>query len=737
MKNIKQWSMEIGGKTLTVEVGRYAGQADAACTCRYGDTEVLATVVRSAEPRADADFLPLMVDYEEKFYAAGKIKGSRFMKREGRPTDDAVLVGRMIDRTIRPLFNQKIRYDVQVILTIFCIDEENDPDFPSLIATSVALSLSPIEWAGPIAGMRVGLINNEFVLNPTVTAQEKSDFEIMVGTGSNDRVLMIEARGSQVPESKVLECITFAKKHSKKLIEFITAIQKEVGAPKVIETPVELDMSEEEQNVVREFLVKRIPELLFNEPKATKRERGQTIQRIKDELDAYLQEKQIGKEKRAEALALVKKYVEEEVSRAILYDKKRVDGRAINEIRPIDIEVALFPRTHGSANFSRGDTQVVSVATLGSPGDVLFLDTMETEGKRHFMHHYNFPPFSVGEARPLRGAGRREIGHGALAEKALIAVLPKKEDFPYTIRVVSEVLSSNGSSSMASTCGSTLALMDAGVPIQTAVAGIAMGLASDEEKGMYQIITDLQDLEDGEGGMDFKICGTKNGITAIQLDTKTSGVPDEIIEHTFTQAREALTFILEKMSAVIEQPRAELSPYAPRIHTLHIDQEKIGLVIGPGGKTINKIIDETGVDIDIEKDGTVLVTSTTREGADKAIKHILDLTKEIEVGEIYDGKVTRVMDFGAFVELLPGHEGLVHVSNLSNDFVKNINDVVKVGDVLRVKVFERDSQDRINLIVEGVEKKPQERRMGNGFRGNGDRNHGARRPFNNTRRPRF
>lgn len=705
MSNIKKWSTDWAGRELVIETGKYASQAHAACTCRYGDTEVLATVVQSLKQREGIDYFPLMVDYEERLYAAGKIKGSRFVKREGRPSDEAVLISRMIDRSIRPLFKDESRLDIQVILTVFCIDEENDPDIPALIAASCALSLSGLDWQGPISGIRIGLINNEFVLNPSYMAREKSNLDLAVASTIDNKIIMIEGEAKEAKEEEILKAIELARKHNQKIIKLISEIQAEIGKPK-IEFAAETgdDLDPEVLAMADQFLNKKIPQALFNHPKDSKKERSAAIAKLEQELNLHLTDQEVGRDKREKAQRLVKKYAERAVSQAIIKQDFRVDGRRLDEIRPIKVDVGLFPRTHGSGHFSRGETQVVSVVTLGSPGDVLHLDTMETESKQRYMHHYNFPPYSVGEVAPLRGPGRRDIGHGALAEKALRAVLPAPEVFPYTIRVVSEVLSSNGSSSMASACGSSLALMDAGVPIKTAVAGIAIGLCSDNQ-GNYKIITDLQDLEDGLGGMDFKICGTKDGITAIQMDTKTNGLSDDIVQKTLNQARQALNQILEQMSKAIPAPRSELSPYAPRIYTLHIDPEKIGLVIGPQGKTINKIIDETGVDIDIEKDGTVLITAVDQKGAEAAIKAVEDLTREIEVGQVYEGKVSRILTFGAMVEITPTQEGLVHISNLSNNYVAHVEDIVKVGDVLKVQVIEKDDMGRINLTVQGVKPK--------------------------------
>lgn len=711
----KKWTLDWGGRELTLQTGQYAGQADAACTCRYGDTEVLATVMESSSIRDGVDYFPLMVDFEERLYAAGKIKGSRFVKREGRPTDEAILTARMIDRAIRPLFDSVSRQDIQVVLTVFSIDEDNDPDVPAMIATSCALAISQLQWKGPIAAIRVGLNGGEYVLNPSYNARLTSSMDLVVATTADDQVIMIEGEGQEVSRAVVSEAIQLAKKHNQKIIKLINEIQAEVGRPKIEKAESALALLPEEQQKVDDFLRKRIPEILFSAPKATKAERLGTIKTLGTELDEHLQASQIGKEKREKASKSIKERVEREVSRAILEQQKRVDGRALDEIRPLTTEVGIFPRTHGSGHFSRGETQVVSIVTLGSPGDAMSVETMETEEKKRFLHHYNFPPFSVGEVAPLRGPGRRDIGHGALAEKAVRAIMPKFEDFPYTVRVVSEVLSSNGSSSMGATCGSSLALMDAGVPITGHVAGIAMGLASNET-GQSQVITDLQDLEDGIGGMDFKICATAKGITAIQLDTKTSGLSDEIINQALTQSEKALAQILGQMSALIPAPRPDLSPYAPRIYTLHIDPEKIGLVIGPQGKMINKIIELTQVDIDIEKDGTVLITGRGKDGADQAIKMIEELTREVKVGEVYEGPVVRILPFGVMVQLTPSQDGLVHVSNLSADYVKNPTDVVQMGDSLKVRVFEKDEQGRFNLVVDGLEPKADSRRSGGGSR---------------------
>jgi polyribonucleotide nucleotidyltransferase len=696
---IETFEIEWGGKNLTIATGKFAGQANGSCTVQYGDTVILATATMSKEPREDIDFFPLVVDYEEKLYAAGKIKSSRFIKREGRPTDEAILTGRLIDRAIRPFFDDRIRNDVQVIVDVFSWDQENDPDIPALIGASVALHTSDIPWEGPIAAIRIGQINGEWVINPTYQAREKSDLDLVIA-GTPERVCMIEAGASEVPEATILEAIKFGQKHLKKVISLIEEIRNKIGKPKIIIPISEAEIEEKEQlkNKIKEFLREKLAQCLFDTKKETKASRKEILNKLLKETDEFLKNEGIGRERRKAAEKLFYSCVEEEVSQAILEKNLRTDCRALDEIRPLKAEVGLLPRTHGSAYFQRGDTHVLSTVTLGSPADEQVMDGMEITGKKRFMHHYNFPPFSVGEVGALRGPGRREIGHGALVERALLPVLPKTEDFPYTIRVVSEVLSSNGSSSMASTCSSSLALMDAGVPIKEPVAGIAMGLASDE-KGNYKVLTDLQDLEDSKGGMDFKIAGTKAGITAIQMDTKTKGLTLEIIEKTLIQGREARNKILEVMRQVIAAPRPQLSPYAPRITTFKIDPEKIKDVIGPGGRVINEIIDHTGVTIDIENDGTVTVCSANSEALNKAAAWIKNLVQDAEVGEIFQGRVTRIVDFGAFVEIFPHKEGLVHISELAPYRVRRVQDVVKIGDIIPVKVIKIDEQGRINLSL--------------------------------------
>ncbi len=708
MDQIQRFETEWGGKTLAIETGRFAHAAGGSCTVQYGETIVLATATMSEEPREGLSFFPLMVDFEERLYAAGRIKGSRFMKKEGRPTDEAVLAGRYIDRALRPLFPEGIRNDVQVIVTVLSFDGENDPDVIGLIAASCALHLSPIPWNGPIGNIRIGNIGGEWVINPSYEARTKSVLDLAFA-GNADKVVMVEAGANEADDDLVVEAFAFGLKHIKKPIELIEEARKVVGKKKNDPAAISNDKeTQSRERSVREiaspFILEKIREYFFGAPKATKSERRDAKLRIKRELVEFLESKSTPSEEIHYGTDAVEPLIESEVSRLIVDEGRRVDGRGLDEIRPLMIEVGLFKRTHGSGHFSRGETQVLSMLTLGAPGDEQTLDGMETVGTRRYFHHYNFPPFSVGETKPLRGPGRREIGHGALAEKALMPVLPDKETFPYTIRVVSEVLGSNGSSSMGSTCGSTLALMDAGVPIKSPVAGVAMGLAQNA-KGDWKVITDLQDLEDGEGGMDFKITGTKDGITAIQMDTKTHGLSMEIVREAFRKAKAGRIHILEAMEHVIASPRADLSPYAPRIITLRVHPEQIGLVIGPGGKMINEIIAETGVQaIDIEDDGLVMITSTNAEGAQKAKEWIEQMTREVEPGETFKGKVVRVMDFGAIVEFLPGKDGMVHVSELAPWRVAQVGDIVKMGDEVSVKVLDVDTvNNRISLSMKQAE----------------------------------
>lgn len=705
MSDVKAFSTEWGGRTLTIETGKYATQAGGSVTVRYGDTIVLATAVMSEGAREGIDFLPLMVEYEERLYAAGRIKGSRFIKKEGRPTDEAVLVGRAIDRAIRPLFDDRIRADIQVVVTCLSFDGENDPDVLGLIGASCALHMSEIPWKGPIACVRVGSVGGEWVLNPTYEARKKSALGLQFG-GTPEKVLMVEASAKEAPEDLVLGGFWFGMKHMAapiKLIEEVRAAcgkpKRDVFAPKSDAEAVKVARREEVEAIARPFIHAATRELMFGVPRATKVERAAQKKEIKKRTEAFLAEQGVEGDDVKYGTGIIGRVVEEAVSLAILHEDKRVDGRGMRDVRPLTCEVDVLPRVHGSAHFKRGDTQVLATVTLGGPGDAQELDGMEHVEKKGFFLHYNFPPYSVGEVKPMRGPGRREVGHGALAEKALMGMMPEKESFPYTIRAVSEVFGSNGSSSMASTCGATLALMAAGVPIKAPVAGMAMGLATDG-KGNWKVITDLQDLEDGAGGMDFKIAGSAAGVTAIQMDTKTDGLTRDVIEATFAQAKEARAHILTAMLTAIAAPRAELSPYAPRIITIRINPEKIGAVIGPGGKMINEIIAVTGVgSIDIEDDGLVMITSVNAEAAQKALAWVHNLTREVKMGETFSGKVTRLMNFGAFVEFLPKQEGLVHVSEMAPWRVNEPGDIVKVGQSVQVKVTEIDNLGRINLSM--------------------------------------
>jgi len=691
MSGLKTYQLDFAGKPVIFEFGKLAGQADGAVTVRYGDTVVLATAVVSDKPREGVNFLPLTVDYEERMYASGKISGSRFIKREGRPSEEAVLTARLIDRSIRPLFPKNFFYDIQVIITVLSADLENDPDIISLIAASAALSISKIPWGGPIAACRVGLGSNGFFLNPLEQELPESDLDLVVSV-SEKAVVMVEAGAKEVEEAKMLEAIKFGFERSAPLIALQKKIQAEIGEKKL-----EIKETEEQElaNRLKNFVGSKMEAAILG----SKSERNELLELLLEEAIGNLVT-----EDDLEGQAAIKGFFEElvkkEVRRIILEKGQRPDGRRFDEIRPISCEVGLLPRPHGSGLFNRGQTQVLTVATLGSMGSAQLIDTMEEETTKKFMHHYNFPPFSTGEARPLRSVGRREIGHGALAERALSYVIPSDKEFPYTIRLVSEVLSSNGSTSMASVCGSTLALMDAGVPIKEPVAGVATGLVISGEKNV--ILSDIQGIEDFSGDMDFKVAGTKKGITALQLDVKIPGISFEIIGETFARAKRDREFILGKIQETIASPRKELSKYAPRVLMVKINPEKIKDIIGPGGKTINKIINETGVDIDVEQDGRVMVYSSKKEACERAMEEIKALTEEVEVGKIYKGKVTRTVDFGAFVEILPKQEGLVHISQISDKRVAKVEDVLRVGDEVRVRVIEIDSLGRINLTMKGV-----------------------------------
>jgi len=696
----KKWSLQIGGRLLEIESGLLAKQAGGAVTCRYGDTVVLATVVMSKNASRATGYFPLMVDFEERYYAAGKIKGSRFIKREGRPSDDAILTGRAVDRTIRPLFNHRMRNDVQVILTVLSYDGENDSDVVSIIAASAALSLSNVPWEGPVAAVRVGKLNEELILNPVNGEIEEGVLNLLI-SGKKEKINMVECAAKEVPEAEIKKAFAFGKEAIEKITEFLSAIQKEAGKEKSQPILIEADPDWEKQ-IKEKMLKEGLAEALYDKNKEVVEEKTKGIlKKINDYIEENFSEQ-------AEKLKEVAEIIFEETSdeivhKNILQKEMRPDGRKLNEIRKIECQVGILPRTHGTGLFTRGETQALTVTTLGSPGDEQIIDTMEVDTKKRYIHHYNFPPYCVGEVRPMRGPGRREIGHGALAEKALIPVLPEKEKFPYTILLVSEVLSSNGSSSMASTCGSTLSLMDAGVPIKRPVSGIAMGIIVGDEKN-FKVLTDIQGLEDHYGDMDFKAAGTEKGITALQMDVKVDGVTLEMIDAVLEQSHKNRLEILEHIVATISESRVEMSQYAPRIIVMHINPDKIRNVIGTGGKVINEIIDETGVQIDIEDDGSIFITSSDKVSAQKAQEWINNLTREVKAGEVFSARITKIMTFGAFAEILPGQEGLIHISEIADRRIEKVEDVLKVGDVILVKVKEIDSQGRINLSAKAVGK---------------------------------
>lgn len=689
----RNFELELAGQTLSVNIGKAAKQASGSCLMRYGDTVVLVTATASKEPREGIDFFPLSCDYEEKLYSVGKIPGG-FIKREGKPSEKAVLTSRLIDRPLRPLFPDKYRNDVQVIATVLSVEQDFEPDIVAMIGSSIALSISDIPFQGPTGAVRVGLVDGELVINPNSGQREKSDLELTVA-GTEDAIMMVEAGANEVTEETMLEAILRAHEEIKKICRFINEIAAEVGEEKQVFEP-EMP-SDELRAEVEEYAKAKLLEALQITEKLAKEE---AIDAAKEEAQEYFAEKYPEEEYPDNAKfvgEVLYDIVKDEVRRLILEEEKRPDGRHIDEIRPISTEVGLLPRTHGSGLFTRGQTQALTITTLGASSDVQIIDGLGEEESKRYMHHYNFPPYSTGETRPVRGPGRREIGHGALAERALIPVIPSEEEFPYTIRVVSEILESNGSSSQASVCGSTLSLMDAGVPIKSPVAGIAMGLMKSENGDNVTILTDIQGMEDFLGDMDFKVAGTREGITAIQMDIKISGIDKAILQEALAKAKKGRFFILDKMAESIEEPRAELSQYAPRIITMEVDPDKIRDIIGPGGKMINKIIDATGVKIDIEDDGKVTIVTDDAEGGEKAQEMIAEIVKEVEVGEIYLGKVTRIVSFGAFVEVLNGKEGLLHISNIANERIDKVEDVLSVGDEVLVKVTEIDNQGRINV----------------------------------------
>jgi len=689
-----KFKKKIGDKELTVEIRDLAQRANGSCMVRYGDTVVLATAVMSDYEREGIDFFPLTVEYEEKFYAAGKILGSRFIRRETKPSDEAILTARSIDRAIRPRFPKHLRREIQVVVTCLSWDGENDPDTIGLLAASIALSISDIPWMGPISTVRVGRTDDEFILNPTYEQRGKANLEFLIAgmEGEKDFLInMIEFEGEEAKEDSILAAYQFAKPQLKELVELQKEIVKKLGKEKA-EIPAP-PKDEALENDINEYLGNKIEEILYKE----KGNQGmENINGLKKELIYYIEGKypSMGKEK------YVNSYFEEKLNETIheniIKKDRRPDGRKLDEIRTLGTEVGLLPRTHGTGLFMRGETKALSILTLGSPGDVRLLEGMEIRGKKRFMHHYNFPPYSSGEVKPMRGPGRREIGHGMLAEKALFPLVPDIEKFPYTIRAVTEILCSNGSSSMASVSAACLAMMDAGVPVKSTAAGIAVGLMSDSS-GNYKLVADIQGPEDHHGDMDFKVAGTKEGVTAIQMDVKVEGISEKIMEEALELAKKSREHIIKEMEKTLPEPRKEMSPWAPRIYTFSIKPDKIREVIGPGGKIINEIIDKCEVSIDIEDDGKVFVTGEKDEAAKKAVEWIKNIVREVEVGEVFQGKVKRIMNFGAFVEILPGQEGLVHISQLADRRVEKVEDVVNVGDIVPVKVISIDEQGRINL----------------------------------------
>ncbi|NCO80296.1 polyribonucleotide nucleotidyltransferase [bacterium] len=705
------YKLDLSGKELKVEISNLAEQASGSCFVRYGDTEVLATVVMSKYEREE-DFFPLTVDYEERYYAAGKILGSRYIRRESRPSDEAIITSRLIDRTIRPLFPEILKRETQVIVTCLSWDRENDPDIFGLIAASTALSISEIPWSGPIAVVRIGRLNDEMIINPTYEQRERSDLDlVLAGVEKEGDILinMIEAEGTEIPEEVILKAVDFGKPYLKKIIDFQNQIVKEVGKEKIkIETlPQDLKLEKE----MKGFLGERLEKAIFQ---SNKTERFEDLSSLKEELISYAEGKYPGEGKYARDLvkenkssflpslplrvsSVFEKEIKRLVHKNIILKERRPDGRKLDELREIGCQAGLLPRTHGSGLFCRGQTKALSILTLGAPTDVKLLQGMEIIGEKRFMHHYNFPPYSTGEVKPIRGPGRRDIGHGMLVEKALLPLVPSFEEFPYTIRIVTEILSSNGSTSMASVSSSSLALMDAGVKIKRPAAGISIGLIQNKD-GQYKLLTDIQGPEDHYGDMDFKIAGTRKGITAIQMDVKIEGITKEIFKEVLERGKKARIQILEKMEEILPGPRPELSPFAPRTLTLQINPEKIREVIGPGGRVINEIIAECGVSIDVEETGKIFVTAEKEEAVKKAIAWIKNITREIKVGEVFQGRVKRILNFGAFIEILPGQEGLLHISRLGRR-VERVEDILKIGDVVPVEVISIDEQGRINLSM--------------------------------------
>ncbi len=697
MLQTKDYTIEIGGKELKVSFSRLAEQANGSVMLKYGDTVLLGTAVMGKKDKMDLDFFPLTVEYEEKFYAAGKILGSRFVRREGRPSEEAVLTGRMIDRSIRPLFDHRLRRDVQVVATTLSFDGENDPDMLGLNAASLALATSDIPWDGPAAAVRIAKMGNDYIINPTLAQRAEADLDLFLAMAKG-KLNMIDGEGKEVAESDVMHAMTIAEKELHRLIEFQTKIINEQNRKKA--DILLKEFPKEFTTAIKDFVGPLLDGAIYEKDKL---KRQDNLEKVKNDLLTHLQEKGFGEELIKGTNHLLEEEIDRVVHQNAIEHDRRPDGRAMDEVRPLEIHASVLPRAHGSAIFMRGNTQAFCVVTLGAPGDEQIVEGMESSTKRRFMLHYNFPPYSVGETGPFRGPGRREIGHGALATKGIHAMIPSKEVFPYTIRAVSEVLSSNGSSSMASTCGVSLALMDAGVPLKEMVGGIAMGLMSDPSTGKYKILTDIQGPEDHYGDMDFKVSGTKNGVNAIQLDVKIDGLTLQMVEEVLMRAKTARLHILGEMQKVLSEPRKELSKHAPRIFTLHIDPDKIRDVIGSGGKVINDIIARTNTTIDIEDDGTIYVTGTNAAQTEEAVSIINNITKELTVGEIVEGPVTRIMDFGALVEVLPGKEGMVHISELANRRVEKVTDVVNLGDRVRVKVLRIEPDGKIGLSLKAAQ----------------------------------
>ncbi len=701
---IEKFELEVGGKTLKITINDWAVQAGGSCLVQYGETVVIANATMSQQTKEGIDFFPLTTEYEEKFYAAGKIYGSRFLKRESRPTDEAILTSRMIDRAIRPLFPKDFKKEVQVIATVLSWDGENDPDVPAFIAASFALAISPIPWNGPLGGIRVGRVGEKLILNPTYKERAEGDMDLTItALTKNGELLvnMIEMGAKEVSEDDVMAATKFAEESLKSLIDFQVKNAKKIGKAKAEFVPaVESGISAD----IKEFLGSKLDDAITNAKAGEKN--MDVVDTLKAELVKHIDAKYPDEGKGKQVLPYFEKETERIIIRNILEKNQRPDGRKPEEIRNLVAEVGVLPRTHGSGVFHRGLTKVLSILTLGGPGDAQILEGMEIVGKRRFMHHYNFPPFSTGETGFMRGPKRREIGHGHLAEKALLPLIPEPLNFPYTIRIVSEALSSNGSTSMASVCAATIALMDAGVPIKEPAAGISIGLAKDEESGKYKVLTDIQGPEDHFGDMDFKVAGTKNGITAIQLDVKIDGISNAIMVEALTKAKDARLKILDIIKAQIAAPRPQLSPHAPKIASFMINPAKIGEVVGPKGSVINKLIEEFGVTIDIEDSGLVAITGQDQAKVDSCAAKIKSIVREVVIGETFQGTVRKIMDFGAFVDILPGQSGLVHISQFVPNKIASVKDVVKEGDVIPVKVVEIDAMGRINLSAKDAGFKP-------------------------------